>query len=132
MRISFTIAVALALTMAAAPRAQESPVEAARRSTFDQILDTNVRDGFVYCRALTLDQIEQTVLPEFKDPRIYFALGRGSVGGGRLKSEAFAAATLESQLASVAAECATRGHCIQVDRTADKLLVSPIFSWREK
>ena len=29
---------------------------------------------------LTLDQIEQTVLPEFHDPRVYFALGRGAVG----------------------------------------------------
>src|SRR5437773_5303890 len=29
-------------------------------------------------RALTLDQIEQTVLSEFHDPRVYFALGRGA------------------------------------------------------
>ena len=40
-------------------------------------------------RTLTLDQIEQTVLPEFHDPRVYFALGRGAVGSGRLRSEAF-------------------------------------------
>src|SRR4051812_27026824 len=32
--------------------AQESLADAARRKTFDQILDLNVRDGFVYYRAL--------------------------------------------------------------------------------
>lgn len=83
-------------------------------------------------RMLTLDQIEQTVLPEFRDPRVYFALGRGSVGGGRLRSEAFAAATIEAQLAAVDEECMSRPQCVQVDRTADKLVASPIFSWREE
>ncbi|MGH9142761.1 MAG: DUF547 domain-containing protein, partial [Vicinamibacterales bacterium] len=37
-------------------------------------------------RTLTLDQIEQTILPTFHDPRVYFALGRGAVGSGRLRS----------------------------------------------
>src|SRR6185295_4757059 len=41
-----------ALCTVAAPTAQESMVESARRKTFDQILDLNVRDGFVYYRAL--------------------------------------------------------------------------------
>ena len=49
-------------------------------------------------RTLTLDQIEQTILPTFADPRLFFALGRGAVGGGRLRSEAFTAAALERQL----------------------------------
>ena len=40
-------------------------------------------------RTITLDQIEQTILPEFHDPRVYFALGRGARGGGRLRSEMF-------------------------------------------
>ncbi|MGH9370066.1 MAG: DUF547 domain-containing protein, partial [Vicinamibacterales bacterium] len=31
-------------------------------------------------RAVTLDEIEKTILPEFKDPRVYLALGRGAVG----------------------------------------------------
>ncbi len=39
-------------------------------------------------RTVTLDQIEQTILPEFHDPRVYFALGRGAMGSGRLRSEA--------------------------------------------
>src|SRR5476649_513948 len=83
-------------------------------------------------RTVTLDQIEQTVLPEFHDPRVYFAISRGAVGGGRLRSEAFAAATIEEQLAAVASECTSRTQCMQVDRDANKVAASPIFSWREK
>ena len=83
-------------------------------------------------RTLTLDQIEQTVLSGFGDPRVYFALGRGAVGSGRLRSEAFTAARLEAQLADVAAECVTRAQCINIDRATGKVAASPIFSWREK
>jgi hypothetical protein len=72
-------------------------------------------------RTLTLDQIEQTVLREFQDPRIYFAIGRGAEGGGRRRSEA------ES-----AAECVTRKYCLHIDRDANKVTASPIFSWREQ
>ena len=83
-------------------------------------------------RSLTLDQIEQTILSEFHDPRVFFALGRGAMGGGRLRSEAFGAATLEAQLAEAASECVSRSQCIQIDRANNKVAVSPIFSWREK
>jgi hypothetical protein len=83
-------------------------------------------------RTVTLDQIEQTILPTFRDPRVYFALGRGAVGSGRLRSEPFAAAGLERQLAEVANECVTHAQCVAIDRTQNKVLVSSIFSWREK
>ena len=83
-------------------------------------------------RTLTLDQIEQTILSGFHDPRLYFALGRGAVGGGRLRSEAFTAARLEEQLAEVADECVTRAQCVSIDRQSGKVGVSAIFSWREK
>jgi hypothetical protein len=83
-------------------------------------------------RTVTLDQIEQTILPEFNDPRIYLALGRGAEGGGRLRSEAYTAAKLEAQLAEAAAECVSRQQCIAVDRQADTVVISPLFSWREK
>src|SRR5262245_9521866 len=176
---STIIAAVVALLTVAAPRAQEPLGDAARRKTYDTILDLNVRDGFVYYRALragrggldgylnqlaaasldrlskedriafwlnaynalvlktvvdhypiprrttdypersirqipgafertqhrlagrtlTLDQIEQTVLPEFQDPRLYLALGRGAVGSGRLRSEAYSGAELDKQLA---------------------------------
>jgi hypothetical protein len=81
-------------------------------------------------KSLTLDQIEQTILPGFNDPRVFLALGRGAVGSGRLRSEAFAPGSLEQQLAEVAGECANHVQCVNVDRTANRLLVSSIFSWR--
>jgi hypothetical protein len=209
LRLSVVVAASL---LVAAPHAQESSADAARRKSFDQILDLYVRGGDVYYRALksdrakldgyvnqlgtaivdkrpreeqiafwlnaydalvlrtvidhypiagraadypaksirqipgafertphrvagrslTLDQIEKEVLPEFHDPRVYFALGRGAVGGGRLRSEAFVPARLEDQLAEVAAECVTRAQCAQLDHEGGKMAVSSIFSWHEK
>ena len=83
-------------------------------------------------RTVTLDQIEQTILPTFHDPRVYFALGRGAVGSGRLRSEAFTGARLEEQLADVASECVTRAQCIAIDPVNGKVGASSIFSWRAK
>jgi hypothetical protein len=83
-------------------------------------------------RSVTLDQIEQTILSQYNDPRLHFALGRGSIGGGRLRSEPFAAAMLERQLAEVASECVTRAECIQIDNATNTLNASSIFSWNEK
>ena len=203
-------AVLLALSMAGgAMRAQDAEADT-RRQRFDEILDANVRDGFVYYRALkserarldgyiaslanvrldtaspqeqvafwlngynalvlrtvidhypitprtkeypansvrqipgaferqthrlagrtlTLDQVEQTVLPQFHDPRVFFALGRGAVGSGRLRSEAYAPEKLEQQLAETAAECASRAQCVEVDAASNVMKVSSIFSWR--
>lgn len=83
-------------------------------------------------RMVTLDQIEKDELSGFHDPRVYFALGRGAIGSGRLRSEAFAGPRLEEQLAETEAECVSRGQCIQVDVAAGKVFASPIFSWREQ
>jgi uncharacterized protein DUF547 len=83
-------------------------------------------------RTLTLDDIEKKVLPEFHDPRVYLALGRGAVGSGRLRSEAYEPARLEAQLTEVASECASRPVCVQIDRTGNKVMATPIFSWREQ
>jgi hypothetical protein len=83
-------------------------------------------------RMLTLDQIEKDVLPGFNDPRLFFAIGRGAVGSGRLRSEAFVPARIEEQLSDVASECVQRGQCVQIDPEAGKVNVSAIFSWREK
>jgi hypothetical protein len=198
--------------LVAAPRAQESLADAARRKSFDQLLDLYVRNGEVYYRALkaerakldgyvtliatvsvdklsreeqiafwlnaynaivlrtiidhypiagkspdyppksirqipgaferlqhrvagralTLDQIERDVLSAFNDPRVYFALGRGAEGSGRLRSEAFVPARIEEQLSDVAAECLSRGQCVQIEAGGAKVSASPIFSWREK
>jgi len=82
-------------------------------------------------RAVTLDEIETTILPAFRDPRFYLALGRGALDSGRLRSESYAGSTLESQLTSVVAEVATRGRYIKVEETTNRLGISAIFGWRE-
>lgn len=81
-------------------------------------------------RTLTLDQIEQTVLTSFRDPRVFLALGRGAVGSGRLRSEAYTAEAIERQLADDAAECVNRRQCVSIDPAADTMQISAIFSWR--
>lgn len=83
-------------------------------------------------RALTLDQIEQTVLTTFNDPRVFLALGRGAVGSGRLRSEAYTGADIERQLADAAGECVRRAQCIDIDRDGNAVKVNAIFSWRER
>ena len=42
----------LVLLVMAVPRAQDSPADAVPRTPFDQILDSYVRDGYVYYRTL--------------------------------------------------------------------------------
>ena len=82
-------------------------------------------------RSLTLDQIEVDVIAGFDDPRLTLAIGRGSVGGGRLRSEAFTGDNLEAQLARVAAEFPTRRESLRIDVAARTVSVTPILSWRE-
>jgi Protein of unknown function, DUF547 len=82
-------------------------------------------------RTVTLDQIEKTILPEFKEPRLYLALGRGGAGSGRLRSEAYTADRLEKQLAELQSEFVNDRHMYRIDRLANTVAVTPIFSWRE-
>jgi len=82
-------------------------------------------------RTLTLDEIEKTVLPEFKDPRAFLALGRGAVGSGRLRSEAYTAARLEAQLGAVQSEFVDDRSMLRIDRLSGRMTLTPIISWRE-
>lgn len=82
-------------------------------------------------RAMTLDAIENDGLTPLGDARVFLALGRGAVGGGRLRSEAYDAAHLAEQLSAVAAESTSRKEIVRVDIAANELSVSPLFSWRE-
>lgn len=81
-------------------------------------------------RMVTLDGIEQTILAPFHDPRVYLAMGRGAMGSGRLRSEAFVPERLETQLSEIASECVNRSQCVEVERADNRLAVSAIFSWR--
>lgn len=83
-------------------------------------------------RQITLDQIESAVLATFGDPRVFLALGRGAVGSGRLRSEAFSAGRLESQLEAAAEEFATEPWGVILDRMADAVQVSAVFGWRQE
>ena len=82
-------------------------------------------------RMLTLDAIEKDVIGEFHDARALLALGRGAIGSPRLKSEAYTAARLDAQLQTMASELPTRRELVFVDIAGGRLLVNPIFSWRE-
>lgn len=82
-------------------------------------------------RTVTLDQIEKTILPEFKEPRLYLALGRGAVGGGRLRSEAYTGDRLDKQLADIQSEFVTNRNLYRLDRLTNTISVSPIISWHD-
>ena len=82
-------------------------------------------------QVMTLDEIEKTVIAGFGDGRLVFALGRGTIGSGRLRSEAYAGDRLEAQLAEAAKEFVQRRTNFSLDRQNGTLTVTPLFSWRE-
>lgn len=82
-------------------------------------------------KSVTLDEIEKTILAAFRDPQLYFALGRGAEGSGRLRSEAYTADRLETQLAAQTADFLTRQNHVRLDRLTNQVAVSPILGWHE-
>jgi hypothetical protein len=82
-------------------------------------------------RTVSLDAIEKEILGPLNDPRVFLALGRAAYGGGRLRSEAFDAPTIEKLLSAVAAETVSRAELVKIDPPEDTISLSPIFSWRE-
>jgi hypothetical protein len=81
-------------------------------------------------KQVTLDQIESTVLAEFGDPRVYVALGRGAIGSGRLRSEAFSAKAVDKQLDETKAQFAVTPRWVKIDALGGRVSISPIVSWR--
>jgi uncharacterized protein DUF547 len=82
-------------------------------------------------QSLTLDEIEKKILPMFKEPRLYLALGRGAIGSGRLRSEAYTSEQLKRQLDDVQKEFVSEQTMIRVDREANQVSVTPIVSWHD-
>jgi hypothetical protein len=82
-------------------------------------------------RSVTLDEIEKTILPEFKEPRLYLALGRGAIGSGRLKSEAYSGERLAQQLDAIQQEFVAERPMVRVDRAEGQISVTPIVSWHD-
>jgi hypothetical protein len=82
-------------------------------------------------RSVSLDEIEKTILPEFKEPRLHLALGRGAVGSGRLRSEAYSAGRLAAQLDDIQSEFVNEQSMLRVDRTTNQISTTAILSWHE-
>jgi len=82
-------------------------------------------------QVLTLDEIDKTVIAGFGDGRFVFALGRGAIGSGRLRSEAYTGEKLDAQLSEAVKEFVLRGTNFKLDRQNATLTVTPLFSWRE-
>lgn len=83
-------------------------------------------------RAVTLDEIEKTILPPFQEPRLYLALGRGAIGSGRLRSEAYTGDRLPKQLDDIQREFVSTREMLDIDRVAGTITVTPIVSWRDQ
>jgi hypothetical protein len=81
-------------------------------------------------KQVTLDQIENTELADFDDPRVYIALGRGAVGSGRLRSEAFSTKAVEKQLDQAKAQFAGTPRWVKIEPLSGRVSISPILSWR--
>lgn len=82
-------------------------------------------------RTVTLDGLERDVIAGFGDARALLALGRGALGGARLRSEAYTSSRIEAQLNEMAREVIDRKELVKVDIPANQLSVSAMFSWRE-
>jgi hypothetical protein len=59
------------------------------------------------------------------------ALGRGALGSGRLRSEAYRGPRLSEQLDEAVQEFVKRGDAFRIDRANSIVEVTPLFSWRE-
>lgn len=80
-------------------------------------------------QVLTLDEIENLVA-KFGDARLLLALGRGTIGSARLRSEVYRGARLDEQLTDAVKGFVRGARNFRVDRDANTLKVTPLFSWR--
>lgn len=77
---------------------------------------------------LSLDDIEHGLLrPLYKDPRLHFALNCASVGCPPLRSEPFAADTLDAQLDAATRDTLARPAWLRAD--GDTLHVTKLLDW---
>ena len=79
---------------------------------------------------VTLDHVEHDLLrPNFKDPRIHFAVNCASIGCPALRPEAFQAAKLDAQLDEQGRNFLRNPSKNRVDTEEGTLYLSPIFDW---
>jgi hypothetical protein len=80
-------------------------------------------------QVLSLDEIEN-LIAALGDARLLVALGRGSIGSARLRSEVYRGARLEEQLADAVKGFVKGARNFKLDRDSGALKVTPLFSWR--
>jgi hypothetical protein len=79
-------------------------------------------------RTVTLDDIEHRILrPEFKEPRVHFAINCASLSCPPLQAEPYRPAVLDAQLDAAARRYLASPEGVRVD--ANRLRVSSIFKW---
>ena len=79
-------------------------------------------------RTVTLDDIEHRILrPEFKEPRVHFAINCASVGCPPLSADPYRPVTLNEQLDAAARRYLAREQGLQI--RGDTLRVSRILEW---
>jgi len=79
---------------------------------------------------LSLNDIENKILrPEFKDPRIHFAIVCASIGCPAIRSEAYTAEKLNQQMSDQIRMFLNDPSKAWYDKAKDVLYLSPIFKW---
>jgi hypothetical protein len=80
-------------------------------------------------RSLSLDEIEHSILrPQFKDPRVHYAITCASIGCPNLKPTPWNAATLDADLDAAAKDYINHPRGVSV-RNDGGLIVSSIYDW---
>jgi len=77
----------------------------------------------------SLEDIEHEILRKLNEPRIHFAIVCASIGCPRLRSEAYAPATLDAQLADNTRDFFSRNRNLQLDPQRRVIHVSSILDW---
>lgn len=81
-------------------------------------------------KSLSLNDIENKILrPQFKDPRIHFAIVCASIGCPSIRSESYTAEKLDQQLSEQIHIFISDPNKIRYDTQKDILFLSPIFKW---
>jgi len=81
-------------------------------------------------REITLDGIEHEILrPKFNEPRIHMALVCAATGCPPLRDEPYVGGKLDSQLRDQSSKFLQNPAKFRIDRTNNKVYLSPIFDW---
>lgn len=79
---------------------------------------------------ISLDEVEHGILrPEFKEPRIHFALVCAAKGCPKLRAEAYRAQELDRQLDEAAREFLRNPEQNRYDASTNTLYLSSVFDW---